>query len=622
MILPFPCSDRNPIMTVIPLLLLTMAASAVATTTSLLSHDSASSTLNKTLNALGGLSAWQQIDSITFRSQYVFCRSTAIIYSRVSRQYRSHTLGQNYNLFEPDQSVATTGSQNISSIMTNNTLHARIERSYIYDDYWIWAFPDLHPFMNFTVVVRDGPDGYACFNQGQNSFYAEDPIEPLGYADAYLTDYLVRQARQFALPWLLQRFAAAPEKLVQYSVEYAESEMPLLVLEDVDIGLALLIDPVTFVPFGVRAQEQHTVYGNSTNDLVFSAWSTLSPCANNCAVLDSALLPHRLQTVYNSYAVLEDIVVDSISINTISAQDFEPSIDTASSNNGDTASSPSGDQDISFTPSPPTTSDEYPRGDVHEFYESGLWNWPVGEVFNVSQVVVQHPFPHLPEIMTVYAGEYPDYVQLLVEHETGLLITDAAPHRSKAILVWVAENMKGKNITHVVPSHHHRDHAGGVNDYVAAGGILVVPEIASSLYNLTGKVPSSQLETYTDQQPFVFKDRMIEFRSFWKDSNPHARDWTFSVATRASPTGDDEFALFNADVVNPGTDATRWDTGVARRFLINAVEVGVPRSSLIVGAHGSTMNGTSTSDRLSNIAEICGFGYPNLTAVDWAKRNG
>ena len=221
--------------------------------------------------------------------------------------------------------------------------------------------------------------------------------------------------------------------------------------------------------------------------------------------------------------------------------------------------------------------------------------------------------------MTLYVGDYPDYVQLLLEFEDGLLITDAPPHRSKIILEWVEKNMNGKTITHVVPSHHHRDHAGGTDDYVAAGATLVVPEIAKDLYNLTGKVTS--METYTDDASFVLKDDNVQYRSFWKDENPHARDWTFGVATRANPTDEADFVVFNADVVNPGDDALKWDVGAARRFFINAVEAGVPSAATLVGAHGSSHGGTSTSELLARLVEAGGFAYPKLTAEDWNARN-
>ena len=278
----------------------------------------------------------------------------------------------------------------------------------------------------------------------------------------------------------------------------------------------------------------------------------------------------------------------------------------------------SGQSQPTTKPSKPARSPEYPRSEVHEFFEAGLWGGPFREFYNASNVIVGHPIPGLKEIMTLYIG-YADYVQLLVEFEDGLLITDAPPHRSKIILDWVKSNMQGKRITHVVPSHHHRDHAGGVDDYVAAGATLIVPQVAKDLYNLTGKVTS--METYTNESPFVLKDSNVQFRSFWKDENPNARDWSFSVATRATPTNDADFVVFNADVVNPGSDALKWDASAARRFFNNAVEVGFPLAGMLVGTHGSSQNKLPTSELIARLAATGGFAYPPLTAEHWSSRN-
>ena len=148
---------------------------------------------------------------------------------------------------------------------------------------------------------------------------------------------------------------------------------------------------------------------------------------------------------------------------------------------------------------------------------------------------------------------------------------------------------------------------------------MVIPEVAVDLYNFTGKVPN--IITYTDEAPFVLNDNSVQFRSFWKDENPHARDWSFGVVARANPTKDEEFVIFNADVVNPGTDATKWDTNAARGFFNNAVAAGVPRAALLVGAHGSSHDETSTSELLARLADTGGFAYPTLTAEDWNARN-
>lgn len=514
--------------------------------------------------------------------------------------YRSHTLGQNYDLFIPDQSVSAAGAQNLSFSITDKGIVARIDRSYIYDDYWIWGFPDLSPAIDWSLVIHDTSDAFACFNKGQNSFFT-DPSVPLGYADGYLTDYLIRQARQLALPWLLSNLAQDIDSVEQNEVLDPMTGQEYTALSHKEIDLALIVNTTSGLPYAIRSTEDHIIYGASTSDLVLSAWSDVKVGTN------TVLLPHRLQTVYNSESVLEDFVLDSISINT----EFPAAFFEADPPSKDAFGQPS-------KPSKPAQSSEYPMSEVHESFESGLWSGPFGEIFDTSDVVVTHPFPDQKQIMVVYVG-YPDYVQMLVEFEDGLLITDAPPHRSEIIVDWVKNNMNGKRITHVVPSHHHRDHAGGVNDYIDAGATLVVPEIAAELYNLTGKVAS--MITYTEERPFVWKDSNVEFRSYWKEGNPHARDWSFGVAASVDPSHDEDFAIFCADVIIPGTDARNWDTGVATTFIKDLIDAGVPQSAHLVGAHGTTQDGKSTSDSLLNVSKIAGIDYPALSAEDWSNNS-
>lgn len=518
--------------------------------------------------------------------------------------YRSATLTQTYNLYSLDQSVASAGSQTLSFEGNGTMLKSRIDRVYAYNNYWTWAFPELKPGVNMSLIVRDDAEQYACLIQGQNNFFSPNLTFAQGYADSYLTDYLIHQSHQFAIPWTIRRFVADNASLQTYEVRDPFSLGTYIAIAHSQFNLTMLVDRKTNLPHAIRSTEDHALYGGSTSDLVLTGYS-------NVSVGDDAFfaLPHRLQTIYNSRYVLEDVLIDKITVNPRYPDSFfdgrapVPNPEDQSQNRG-------------MTPAKPAQSLEYPRSEVHEFFETGLWGGPFDNLFKASDVVVEYLDPAFKNIMRVYVG-FPDYVQLLVEHADGFIITDAPAHRSKIILEWLQQFSPGKKITHVVPSHHHRDHAGGVGDYFRAGATLVVPEVAKDFYNQTGE--QLKMALYGTENPFVFRDEEIEFRSFWRNNNPHAEDWSFAVATKARPKDGDVFALFNADVVNPGTEALRWDTGAARDFLGDAVRATVPRSAVLVGAHGSTDNQTSTSQALVDIAEIVGFHYPSLKAADWVE---
>ena len=534
-----------------------------------------SQVLERTVEALGGADALNNITSFSYEALTI---------------YRSQTLTQSYGLKRSDQSVSAAGAQTMSFREHNNTLQERIDRAYNYNDYWIWAWPNLAPGINYSMVLQDGPDGFACFNQGQNSFHS-DPTVALGYADAFLTDHLIQQAHQFALPWLIKQFMAA-QSLVVSQVKDHLTGVALPAIEHPNIGLTLVMN--NNLPYMIRSYEQHKIFGNSTSDVIFSNYSTFG----------SMLLPQRIQTVYNNFNMIEDFFADNVRINpSWPAYYFEPKSNT--------------------TPIAPSRSKEYPRSEVHEFFESALWGGPFP--FNVSNVKVEYPVPGVPAIKSVYV-EYADYLQLLIEFDEGFLVTDAPPHRSNILLEWVKHNSE-KQILYVVPTHHHRDHAGGVGDYVAAGAKLVVPDIAKDYYE---NVNDGQVDflTYTEEQPFALNDGKVQFRSFWREENPHAVDWSYSVATAACPANDTGVVVYVADVVSPGfeqgvstSDALRWDAGYARQFVLTAAQDGVPLSSTIVGSHGSVEGEVSNSESLKMIVNITGVMYPDIKAGSWANES-
>ena len=306
-------------------------------------------------------------------------------------------------------------------------------------------------------------------------------------------------------------------------------------------------------------------------------------------------LPHRFQTLYNSADVLEDFLVESITINPKLPEGL--------------FSVPPNFNSIS-PKTKPRPGVKYGTAEVHEFYETGLWSGPFD--FNTSDVVATHPLPGIPQIQSVYIG-YPDYVQLVVEFGDGVLVTDAPPHRSKILIKWVAEKL-GKSVKNVAPSHHHHDHAYGVGDYVKAGAILVVPDTAVDFYRKVNNGNVS-VATFNETNPFVLRDSNVQFRAVWHDEPPHAKDWTYSLATAACPAETDGVVVFNADVWSPESNGLRFDTGYARQWLDAAVQDGLPRDAVVVGAHGSTANGTL--DVLESLLEITGFAYPRLTPKDW-----
>jgi glyoxylase-like metal-dependent hydrolase (beta-lactamase superfamily II) len=65
---------------------------------------------------------------------------------------------------------------------------------------------------------------------------------------------------------------------------------------------------------------------------------------------------------------------------------------------------------------------------------------------------------------------------LVIEQQSGVVVVEAPLYeaRAKAIYDWITANIPGKPVTHVVSSHHHRDHAGALRTFVARGARVVL----------------------------------------------------------------------------------------------------------------------------------------------------
>lgn len=574
----------------------------------------ASAIISRAIAAMGGQAAVEQIRGITLSSN----------------AYRSQTLTQNYDLTRSDQSVAEAGSQTLSFNFPSNTaLLGRTERSYRYGAYWIWSHPDLSPVINYTLVLRDGTkDGFACFNRGQNSFFAEDHLtEPGGYADTPLADYLVHQARQFALPWLLRELSSAAEDRLLRVHEVIEpaTNLSFPAIEHTKLGLSLVFNGGTGLPYKVRSMERHSTLGEVSSDLLLSDWlPVILPGSPNRTVV----FPHRLQTIYNHTSVLEDVPLSSVSFNPVFPPDYF-------------APSPAIDPTLR---QPPREDPSYPLSEVHMFFEAGLWGGPLLANLTVrSYTPSPSLLPGVHVVQVVGPSLYADYAQLVVDLPSGALVVDAPPHRSSAVRDWVRHEL-GKEVRWVLPSHHHHDHAGGVPEFFTntsfADTTLVVPSVATAFYARAAGSPARVLP-YTQAIPFAHAEAGLLVRAHWRDeAAPHARDWAYVAVGPACPppvspgegqgrggveAGEEAaVVIFVADVYSPGPGPrgapARFDAGGVRALLDSAARDGVPRSALVVGAHGGGSEedaGGPTARSLAEMAEEVGYAYPEGELEGW-----
>ena len=73
---------------------------------------------------------------------------------------------------------------------------------------------------------------------------------------------------------------------------------------------------------------------------------------------------------------------------------------------------------------------------------------------------------------------------LAIEQDDGIVLAEAPlyEYRSKAIIDWAETQFPGKPITHVIATHHHDDHSGGLRTFVAAGAEIVLGAAAQGFF--------------------------------------------------------------------------------------------------------------------------------------------
>jgi glyoxylase-like metal-dependent hydrolase (beta-lactamase superfamily II) len=82
---------------------------------------------------------------------------------------------------------------------------------------------------------------------------------------------------------------------------------------------------------------------------------------------------------------------------------------------------------------------------------------------------------------------------LVIEQANGIVVSEAPlyPERSEAIIDWAKGQFPDKPITHVISSHHHRDHSSGLRSFVAQDVPVVMSEQAVDVFREVFSRPST-----------------------------------------------------------------------------------------------------------------------------------
>ena len=187
---------------------------------------------------------------------------------------------------------------------------------------------------------------------------------------------------------------------------------------------------------------------------------------------------------------------------------------------------------------------------------------------------------------------------LAIETQTGIVVAEAPTDdaRSRAVIAEIRKRIPGKPITHIINTHHHDDHAGGLRTYVAEGATVVTAKsneaYLTQVFQAPHKARPDQLQQTPAAQrklvtvgssPLELKDAAHTIRVYNIAAN-HAEGMLVVYI-------EDLTLLFVADLFSPGFfPADRpiqgeFQTGA--QDLYKAITVlGLSSSLSLVGAHG------------------------------------
>ncbi|KAM6519328.1 hypothetical protein FALCPG4_012971 [Fusarium falciforme] len=527
-------------------------------------NNSADVILDRALNAMGGEDVIARLDGVTYHSPNI---------------YRSRSLMQSYNMDRADTAMAISGAQNVSFSFDSNELTQRIDRILKPSEYWSWGSPRLDEF-NHSLVVRGGKNGFACYVRGNNQIWLPADLTS-GYADPALAEYLVLHGNMLSPKLLLQVKEHRGTKATE--VEVNGVKMPAVY--DPVFDITVIFNTRTHLPHIVRTIEDHMIYGPSTSDLYLSDYKAVK----------GIKFPHLVQTVYNSTAekldaTLEDYIIEEITVNPKFSRNFFQGLP---------------DGKGFFPKAAPKKVEGITHARIGEFSLNGLWAGITKST--VDTIKGEKPVPGLPNVHWILLD--PDQLgvkQFIIEFEDHLIVGDAPPQHTKEVIKWIKKNIN-KPITHLWPTHHHRDHTGGAAEYVKLGAKLIVADVSAKYWS---GIPGAEVITFNDTHPYVHSDSKTQAWFIWEEQATHSADWTYAFVTEKCPSKLSPVAVLEADIWHPGMPDGKNDRELMREWLNQVNKDGLPESAYVLPTHGQVRP-------ITELIEHTGYVYAPKQISDW-----
>jgi hypothetical protein len=197
-----------------------------------------------------------------------------------------------------------------------------------------------------------------------------------------------------------------------------------VIVYDSVLDLTIIFNTTSHLPYIIRSNEDHYIFGRSSNDLLVYNYTRTA----------GVLFPRRTKQIYNNYALLEDTVVEEVIVN----QEYPPDYFEGLSAN-----------EYTLAKAAPVNDPEYSRAELSEWNSNLLWGGKyTGTLANVSTT---HPIKGLANVWYLKFKDALSYSQMIVEFEDAVIVGDAPPHQGPLVIEWVRQTLK-KPITHLFVS--------------------------------------------------------------------------------------------------------------------------------------------------------------------------
>jgi glyoxylase-like metal-dependent hydrolase (beta-lactamase superfamily II) len=371
-----------------------------------------------------------------------------------------------------------------------------------------------------------------------------------------------------ASPLLLLRALDSPQNVsAMPDQRLGEQTLPAVAITQGPTRYIVLFDRTSKLPFVVRTRDDDHLYGDSDYDVILGDWKTVA----------GVQLAHSMSFRLGGRET-QRLTYKEVTANVPIAQEaFEVP------------------EKLRKAALASATSDLPYQWVIRRLFlgrllDSDAIYFPPGGGFKLVELA--------PNVQHVVGGSANN---LIVAMRDGIVIFDAPVNEGQSRWVIDAAKKKypGKPISHLVLTHHHMDHTGGMRTYVAEGATVVVPAPTKAYFEQVVKAPHAVSPDALQKQPrpanivevtetMTLKDDTVQI-NLHNIPNPHSEGMLIGHVVRDN-------LIWVTDLISPRGPIARNAATVA---VGNALRKHNITDATIVGGHGTTAKQSDSAAALA-----------------------